>query len=84
MSVKEAPKISTCKATDNWTCVSFKPDLAKFRMVREGVGEKKGRRRGGRAGGEREWGVASWHSLWRVGGKGEARGLHQSKPESNI
>ena len=32
MSKKSVPKISACKATDNWTCVSFKPDLAKFGM----------------------------------------------------
>ncbi len=32
MSVKETPKITNCKASDNWTCVSFKPDLAKFGM----------------------------------------------------
>jgi DNA topoisomerase-2 len=32
MSEKEAPKISSCKPTDNWTCVAFKPDLAKFGM----------------------------------------------------
>ena len=32
MSVKEAPKITNCKATDNWTCITFKPDLAKFGM----------------------------------------------------
>ncbi|GAX77591.1 hypothetical protein CEUSTIGMA_g5035.t1 [Chlamydomonas eustigma] len=32
MSVKEAPKISSCKPTENWTCVSFQPDLAKFGM----------------------------------------------------
>lgn len=34
MSVKEAPVITACKPTDNWTCVTFKPDLAKFGMVR--------------------------------------------------
>jgi DNA topoisomerase-2 len=32
MTVKEAPKISSCKPSDNWTCVSFQPDLAKFGM----------------------------------------------------
>ena len=32
MSIKEAPKITACKATDNWTCVTFKPDLVKFGM----------------------------------------------------
>ena len=34
MMKKEAPVITACKATDNWTCVTFKPDLAKFGMVR--------------------------------------------------
>jgi len=34
MSVKEAPVITACKANENWTCVTFKPDLAKFGMVR--------------------------------------------------
>eukprot|EP00798_Chlamydomonas_sp_ICE-L_P004493 gene4493-14649_t len=32
MSEKLPPKISACKPTDNWTCVTFKPDLAKFGM----------------------------------------------------
>ena len=32
MSQKGEPNISKCKASDNWTCVSFKPDLAKFRL----------------------------------------------------
>lgn len=32
MSVKEEPVIKACKASDNWTCVTFKPDLAKFGM----------------------------------------------------
>lgn len=26
------PKITACKPSDNWTCVTFKPDLAKFGM----------------------------------------------------
>jgi DNA topoisomerase-2 len=34
MMKKEAPVITSCKATENWTCVTFKPDLAKFGMVR--------------------------------------------------
>ncbi len=32
MTKKGAPKITSCKASDNWTCVTFKPDLAKFGM----------------------------------------------------
>ncbi|KAF6262252.1 DNA topoisomerase [Scenedesmus sp. NREL 46B-D3] len=32
MSTKSAPKITACKATDNWTCITFQPDLAKFDM----------------------------------------------------
>ncbi|CAL8463907.1 g3442 [Coccomyxa elongata] len=32
MSVKEEPVIKACKASDNWTCVTFTPDLAKFGM----------------------------------------------------
>lgn len=32
MGVKEAPKITACKADDNWTCITFKPDLARFGM----------------------------------------------------
>jgi DNA gyrase/topoisomerase IV subunit B len=34
MSVKGEPVITACKSTDNWTCITFKPDLAKFGMVR--------------------------------------------------
>ena len=34
MSGKSEPAISACKSTDNWTCITFKPDLAKFGMVR--------------------------------------------------
>jgi len=34
MSVKEQPVITACKPNENWTCVTFKPDLAKFGMVR--------------------------------------------------
>ena len=32
MQTKGEPKITTCKATDNWTSITFKPDLAKFGM----------------------------------------------------
>ena len=32
MSQKGEPKIGSCKASENWTCVTFKPDLAKFSM----------------------------------------------------
>ena len=32
MSEKTSPKITACKATDNWTCITFQPDLAKFDM----------------------------------------------------
>ena len=32
MTKKGEPKITDCKATDNWTCITFKPDLAKFGM----------------------------------------------------
>lgn len=32
MSVKEKPVITKCGAKDNWTCVSFRPDLPKFGM----------------------------------------------------
>lgn len=27
------PKITDCKASDNWTCITFKPDLSKFGMT---------------------------------------------------
>ncbi|XP_010023597.2 DNA topoisomerase 2 [Eucalyptus grandis] len=33
MGVKGAPEIKACKAGENWTKVSFKPDLAKFNMT---------------------------------------------------
>jgi len=33
MSVKEEPVIKPCKPTDNWTCITFRPDLAKFGMA---------------------------------------------------
>ncbi|GFH18390.1 DNA topoisomerase 2 [Haematococcus lacustris] len=32
MTKKDEPRITTCKAGDNWTSVTFKPDLAKFGM----------------------------------------------------
>lgn len=32
MSKKTEPKITNCKASDNWTSITFKPDLAKFGM----------------------------------------------------
>jgi DNA topoisomerase II len=37
MSKKGEPRISSCKPTDNWTCVEFKPDFGKFGM--EGLEE---------------------------------------------
>ncbi|GLI60786.1 hypothetical protein VaNZ11_003019 [Volvox africanus] len=33
MQRKVNPKITECKASDNWTCITFKPDLAKFGMT---------------------------------------------------
>ena len=33
MGDKGEPQISACKGSDNWTCVTFRPDLAKFGMV---------------------------------------------------
>ncbi|KAJ7542297.1 hypothetical protein O6H91_10G100200 [Diphasiastrum complanatum] len=33
MSVKSEPTILKCKASENWTKVTFKPDLAKFHMA---------------------------------------------------
>lgn len=33
MTKKGQPKITDCKASDNWTCITFKPDLAKFGMT---------------------------------------------------
>nr|GMC86459.1 DNA topoisomerase 2-like [Ipomoea batatas] len=33
MGQKSEPIITSCKATENWTKVTFKPDLAKFNMV---------------------------------------------------
>ena len=32
MSKKTEPKITNCKSSDNWTSITFKPDLAKFGM----------------------------------------------------
>jgi DNA topoisomerase II len=32
MTQKGAPRITDCKPTDNWTCISFKPDLERFGM----------------------------------------------------
>lgn len=32
MAAKTQPKITACKAGENWTCVTFKPDLLKFGM----------------------------------------------------
>lgn len=39
MSAKTAPKISACKASDNWTCITFEPDLAKFDMTVRAVAD---------------------------------------------
>ena len=33
MSDKGNPVITACKTSENWTCVTFKPDLAKFGMT---------------------------------------------------
>ncbi|GIL81030.1 hypothetical protein Vretifemale_10164 [Volvox reticuliferus] len=33
MQRKGNPKITDCKASDNWTCITFKPDLSKFGMT---------------------------------------------------
>ena len=32
MGRKSDPAIKPCKSSENWTCVSFKPDLSKFSM----------------------------------------------------
>ena len=32
MQDKDTPEISKCKASENWTCITFKPDLEKFGM----------------------------------------------------
>eukprot|EP00897_Mesotaenium_endlicherianum_P007584 jgi/Mesen1/6854/ME000351S05971 len=34
MSRKSEPVIAKCKASENWTCVTFRPDLSKFRLAR--------------------------------------------------
>jgi hypothetical protein len=34
MTVKEEPRIDACKPTDNWTSITFEPDLARFGMER--------------------------------------------------
>jgi hypothetical protein len=33
MGTKSTPKITACKPSDNWTCITFEPDLAKFDMT---------------------------------------------------
>lgn len=33
MSVAAKPVITSCAASDNWTCITFKPDLPKFGMA---------------------------------------------------
>ena len=33
MSARGEPLITACKATDNWTCITFSPDLGKFDMA---------------------------------------------------
>lgn len=32
MTVKNPPQIKECKASDNWTCITFRPDLERFGM----------------------------------------------------
>lgn len=32
MGHKSEPRITACKPKDNWTCVEFKPDFARFNM----------------------------------------------------
>lgn len=32
MTDKGEPKITACKASEDWTSITFKPDLAKFGM----------------------------------------------------
>ena len=36
MGTKSTPKITACKPSDNWTCITFEPDLAKFDMTVRG------------------------------------------------
>ena len=33
MGTKSAPKIKDCKSSDNWTSITFKPDLSRFGSV---------------------------------------------------
>ena len=33
MSARGAPAITACKASDNWTCITFSPDRSKFDMT---------------------------------------------------
>jgi DNA topoisomerase-2 len=33
MSVTGEPRITACKPSDNWTAITFRPDLAKFGMT---------------------------------------------------
>ena len=33
MSVAGKPVITSCSSSDNWTCITFKPDLPKFGMA---------------------------------------------------
>ena len=33
MCTKSEPVIKACKASENWTCVKFRPDLGKFGMA---------------------------------------------------
>ena len=33
MQTKGTPKVKDCGKDDNWTCITFKPDLAKFKMT---------------------------------------------------
>jgi DNA topoisomerase-2 len=42
MTHKGEPAISDCKAADNWTCISFQPDLERFSMEKldEDIGER--------------------------------------------
>ena len=42
MTHKGEPVITDCKATDNWTCISFQPDLERFGMeeLEEDTGEE--------------------------------------------
>lgn len=32
MSKKSEPSITKCKKSENYTCITFKPDLARFKM----------------------------------------------------